>query len=200
MKKLISTIALTTLLTTSGLAKTAEVQEINLNFLPASRVQLNGDSTLRKYSAATTLLGLRATAKETPAVGSTLPWTPVEVEMLLAVKDLKSGDDTLDEHMQENLKAEKFPHIQLKINSFSFSKDAVTASGHLTVAGVTKPVELQVALSAEGENLRMKGTKTLLMTDFGIDPPVMMLGTIKTRNEIEINFDVICLINSKKKG
>lgn len=180
-------------------------QIVNLSFLPDSRIQLNGDSTFKKYSAVTSHLDLSGEAKLTENSAARLPWAPIEVEMLLAVKNLKSGDETLDKHMYENLKAEKFPQIHLKLATFNFSDsrdgkpESVTASGTLMVAGVTKPLELKINLMIEGQKLRITGNKKLLMSDYDIDPPTMMLGAMKTRNEVEINFNVICLINYKEK-
>lgn len=174
-----------------------------INFSPDSRIQIDGDSTMRKFSAASKAVDLKGKALIKPEVASGLPWTPTEVEMDLIVQSLKSGESLLDDHMHENLKSEKFPKIQMKLTNFSFSKDggnSVKATGQLTVAGVTKPLELKALLTAEGENLRIKGTKKVMMSDFGIEPPTMMMGTLKTRDEIEISFDVICLINNNKKG
>ncbi len=168
--------------------------------LPESRVELRGDSTLRKYSAVANQMSLTGTTEPKPAAGSLLTWTPTEVIMLLDVKNLKSGSDGLDEHMQENLKATAFPQIQLKLTSFNFlSEKSVTAAGTLMVAGVRKPVEITASVLVENAVTRIKGIKTVLMSDFGIAPPAMMLGALKTRDEIEIIFDVVCQPESGKK-
>jgi hypothetical protein len=39
----------------------------------------------------------------------------------------------------------------------------------------------------------MTGTGALkfLMTDFGIKPPVALLGTLRTKNEVEVKFEVL---------
>lgn len=182
------------------------IKEMNISFLPESKIRIDGDSTVRKFSATTEAVELNGKAIDKPEAKANLPWTPTEIEMVLAVKNLKSGDGTLDYHMHENLKAEKFPQISLKLTSFKFSNNdeggmnTVTASGTLTVSGVTKPIALKATLAADGQNLRIKGNKLVLMTDYGIEPPTMMLGTLKTRNEIEISFDVICILNNKQKG
>ena len=172
--------------------------EIKLSFAPESKLKLHGDSSLRKFSASTSVLELRAVGKVVP--NAVLQFTPTEVSMRLEVKDLKSGDGTLDDHMYEALKAEKFKAIEMKLDKFELSdRNSATASGALTVAGVTRPIELKLNISTEGEKVIIRGTKILLMTDFGIDPPKMMLGAIKTKNEIEINFDVICMTDTKQK-
>lgn len=176
----------------------------SLSFLADSRIQINGDSTMKKFSAVASTMSLRGTAKRTADSSGKLPWTPIAVEMVLAVEDLKSGDATLDKHMYENLKMEKHHEIKLNLSNFSFTENSrganeVVASGTLTVAGISKPVELNATLTVEGEKLRISGNKTVLMSDFGIEPPTMMLGILKTRNEISVNFYVTCLTNNTVK-
>lgn len=173
--------------------------EIKITFVPESKLKLNGDSSLRKFSAATSVLEMRGVGKAIP--NSVLQFTPTEVSMRLEVKDLKSGDGTLDDHMYEAMRAEKFPAIEMKLDKFELKdRESAMAAGSLTVAGVTRSIELKLNISTEGEKIIIRGTKNLLMKDFGIEPPTMMMGTIKTKNEIEINFDVICMTEKKQKG
>lgn len=194
----IVTIAMLGLLT--GVSKPAMAPaEVKMMFAPESKLRLNGDSSLKKYSAATSVLELRGLAKAVS--NAALKFTPTEVSMRLEVKDLKSGDGTLDKHMYEALKSEKFQAIEMKLDKFQFNdQNSATASGLLSVAGETRPVELQLKISIDGDRIIISGSKTLLMTDFGIEPPKMMMGALKTRNEIEIIFDVICTTENKQKG
>lgn len=179
-------------------------ENINLIFLSDGRIHLNGDSTLRKYSSTAKVFEVMGTAINKPASEMELPWMPTEVKMVLHIKNLKSGDETLDEHMQESLKFDKFPEIQLKLSNFSFTKgedkNTVKAVGTLTVAGVSKPIELNASLKVDGDNLKIAGIKKILMSEFGITPPTMMMGALKTADEVEISFDVICSINNNQKG
>lgn len=175
---------------------------LNITFLPESQIKIVGDSTLRKFSAQANISNISGQAKEIPIISHNLPWTPTELTMDLPVQDLQSGESLLDEHMHENLKFKVYPQIQLKLTSFHFIKDdkdnidLVKASGSLTVAGRIQPIELQARLMIEGKNLRLIGTKTVLMSDFGITPPTMMMGTMKTRDQIEINYNIVCLVKN----
>ncbi|MBC7690872.1 MAG: YceI family protein [Methylotenera sp.] len=173
---------------------------VDLMSMPGSTVKLDGDSTVRKYTAnaaSVTIVGkgaLNAVSKSASA--AKLPWTPLEIEMTLPITSLTSGERTLDKHMRENLKSEKNPNIQLKLNHFYFSgADSATvhplkATGVMTVAGVSKPLELEAMTAVEGQKVNFKGKKKILMSDFGIAPPVLMMGSLKTKDEIEITYDV----------
>jgi hypothetical protein len=184
------------LVSLTGFAK----DDLIFGFLPESRIQLSGDSTLRKYSAVSKTLALTGSAEARAAIPGLLPWTPTSVVMMLAVNTLESDSATLDEHMRENLKAVLHPVILLKLTKFVFEGDgSVSAAGHITVAGVTKPIELSATISANDGKFRIRGVKKLLMSDFAITPPTMMLGTLKTSDEIEISFDVVCLQKLNEK-
>jgi polyisoprenoid-binding protein YceI len=63
--------------------------------------------------------------------------------------------------------------------------------GKLTVAGKEKTIDLEVAVQKmENKIVGVHGKKTLLMTDYGIEPPTFMLGILKTGNEVSIEFNL----------
>lgn len=181
---LIALAALTMLYPAWGLAK-------QINFTDNNSIQLNGDSTVRKFSSLSSKIKIGGTASSEPQ-SSQFPWTPSQIDVSVDVKTLKSESTTLDEHMYESLKADKFPQINIALSKFRFENKTVFAGGTLTIAGVTKPVELQAVYEPADNKINFKGAYSLQMTDFGIQPPTMMMGTIKTANRIEIIFNVSC--------
>ena len=74
---------------------------------------------------------------------------------------------------------------------FSVDSTVVLVSGKLSVAGARKTVSMYVSLvRGEGAAVRALGTTELLMTDFGVEPPSMMFGVLKTDDKIVINFNL----------
>jgi polyisoprenoid-binding protein YceI len=63
-------------------------------------------------------------------------------------------------------------------------------SGELTMAGQTRPVTLEGAVTSEDGKVRVRGSKRLVMTDFGVQPPSLMMGTMKVAPPVTIGFDV----------
>ena len=81
--------------------------------------------------------------------------------------------------------------LQIKSNG-----KMISAKGNLTIAGVTKAVDMQVKISMpEHGKLVFEGSQSIQMTDYGIKPPVALFGTLKTGNEITINFKTNFSIN-----
>jgi polyisoprenoid-binding protein YceI len=150
------------------------------------RVWLNGDSTLHAFSSTATIVNIQA------VFAKGLPGT-LEVEIPLS--GLKSHSAGLDKNMRKALKEEKTPVLRFELTRYDAGAErpgpfAIKAEGKLTIAGVTRETVLEAAGQVEKDGLHVIGTKELLMTDFGIAPPTMMMGTIKTADRIVVGFDV----------
>lgn len=115
----------------------------------------------------------------------------------MEVRSIKSDNSTMNKNTYKALKADTHPQITfvlsapLAVITSSASGTMITARGNLTIAGVTKPVEMQIKVtSAAGGKLTFEGIHKIKMTDFGVKPPTAILGTLKTGNNITINFKV----------
>lgn len=66
----------------------------------------------------------------------------------------------------------------------------VKSKGKLTIAGVSKGVELTATgqFDKSDGSITCTGSKKIRMTEFGIKPPSVMLNTIKTGDDITIDF------------
>ena len=73
----------------------------------------------------------------------------------------------------------------------------LSAKGTLTIAGVSNPVDMQVKISMQEKGkLAFEGSQTIKMTDYNINPPTALFGTLKTGNEITIRFKTNFLITN----
>src|SRR5205807_3665272 len=61
----------------------------------------------------------------------------------------------------------------------------VRIAGNLEVHGVTKPVTFAGTVTLSGQSLTGDATATVLMTDFGFDPP-SLLGFLQAQNQVEL--------------
>ncbi|MCK6692864.1 MAG: YceI family protein [Thermoanaerobaculia bacterium] len=112
------------------------------------------------------------------------------------VKSIKSPKgNIMDNKTYDALKAKSNPTIIFKlekINSLVKKGDAydISATGNLTIAGVTNKIDLQVKGKVNGDATTFSGSKKLKMTDYKIDPPTALFGTMTTGNDIEVVFSV----------
>lgn len=163
-----------------------------------SRLALDGDSTLHKFSASATRLAVSLNVDGEGDVQSLVRSGALKgIVVNVPVASLASHDKGLDENMAKALKGKQHPTITFRVDSYDVlpagQKDAafgLALKGRLSIGGVEKPVVVKAQAVPSGEGLRVVGSYDLLMTTFGIDPPVMMMGMVKTRNEITVRFDL----------
>ena len=86
------------------------------------------------------------------------------------------------------LDSEKFPEIRFhstEVNRLSESKWIV--HGNLTLHGQTRPMKVDVEL----KNTRYRGSAQLLQKDFGITPVTIAGGTVKVKDEVRVEFEIV---------
>ena len=64
-------------------------------------------------------------------------------------------------------------------------------NGDLSLHGVTKRISIPVTATITAQQLRATGKYTLKQTDFGIKPYSAAGGTIKVKNEVVVNFNIV---------
>ena len=111
------------------------------------------------------------------------------------VKALKSDHGAMDKNTYEALKSSKHPNIYYELKEVkSVEKNGqdfnLVTTGNLTIAGVTKNIEMTVSAKNVGNAISFSGKVDFKMTDFKVDPPTALLGTVKTGDEITIKFNV----------
>jgi polyisoprenoid-binding protein YceI len=117
-------------------------------------------------------------------------------KIIMQVNSIKSDEGPiLDNGTYKALKADKFPAITFVLTEpvdnipFALTPYSITGKGWLTVAGVTRDITMPIKIAFSGEKkITIDGEQQLKMTDYGIDPPTMFFGMIKTGNIITISF------------
>lgn len=114
-------------------------------------------------------------------------------------RDIKSTHGSImDNKTYDALKAEKNPQITYNLSTAitniipSSTGTSMIAKGQVTIAGVTKPIDLQVKISSKADgSFVCEGSKKIKMTDFGISPPTAFMGAMKVGDEVVLTFKTI---------
>lgn len=114
----------------------------------------------------------------------------------LEVKNLKSGSKKLNKHAYEALNTDDYKDIHYKLTSSTLSPDTVgyllKTTGELTIAGVTKEIEMDVhSVVNKNGTITFKGLYYLTMSDYDVEPPSLMWGAIKTGDAVTLDFEVV---------
>ncbi len=169
-----------------------------------SSLWLTGDSTLHPYTSKTQELFQSSRLDLARVPSGVSLWDAVlkstalkELELKIPVKTLKSKESGLDKNMYRALKAETYPEINFRLSSYAVQASTINerasqvkAAGMLTIAGKEQPVLLTIEATPEEAGLRIQGHTALLMSEYGIKPPSLMLGAIKVKDPVEIHFDL----------
>lgn len=117
-----------------------------------------------------------------------------------SIRSIKENGEYYEKGMDKNvykaLKSDQFTAIMFalkKVNSITPAANKVTivAAGTLTISGTPKEVMLTVFGTPSGAGYAFEGTFPMKMTDFKVDPPTALLGTIKTGDAITIEFKTV---------
>lgn len=111
------------------------------------------------------------------------------ISMTLPVNTLKSGNNGMDGNAYKALKSKQYPEIRLELTKIQpMNSQSLKAIGSLTIAGTTQKMEVMVNYSVAGNEILFSGSFPVTFSQFQIDPPTAMLGTIKTGDDLEIFF------------
>lgn len=169
--------------------------------MPGSRLWLTGDSTLHPYSSNATQVDATAELDPAFAAGAADAHAAIaagalkSLRLAVPVAGLKSGESGLDKNLARALKQEAAPVIRFTLLDYQAvaAKDGgllVKAHGRLAIAGVEKDTVVEGTCRFDATGLAVTGAKDLLMSDFGIKPPVLMFGAIKTADKVVVHFDL----------
>jgi polyisoprenoid-binding protein YceI len=168
-----------------------------LTLAPQSRLWIEGTSTVRPFSCMAGLLEADVTTT-TPAAVSAVAIgekavSAVEFRVPSSKIDCKNGK--MNEHMQKALRTAEHPVITYTVASYVLAKSdsgmLATLTGTLDLGGVEKPMVVVTKAKEEGGMLRVTGKQTIAMSEFGLKPPTLMMGTLKVGNEITVGFDLL---------
>lgn len=188
-----------------GSAQTGEPEGVAL--ASASRLWLEGGSTLGEWTCEATRLegSVRTAGGEASQVGAALP--RIEgVVVHVPVKEIRCGKAPMERDLYRALRADLHPVIEFSL-ARSHAKEAVdgavpvTVAGSLSVAGTTRPVELEVLVGEAGRGeLAVRGTAEVRMTEFGISPPTAFFGLLRADERLRVRFDLRVPVEELAEG
>jgi polyisoprenoid-binding protein YceI len=112
-------------------------------------------------------------------------------------ESLKSGHSMMDNNTYKALHTEKNPNITFVLTSGNVTPAGANTYqlkgiGKLTIAGKTIETDLVATIkyNPADKSFTCTGVKKFKMTQYGVKPPTVMLGTIKTGDEISISYNL----------
>ncbi len=167
-------------------------QEYKL-LLSESTLTVDGTSNLHDWS-------IEAKAMSGTA-GFTVSGTDItalkNLTFVVEVEQLKSGKSGMDKNTFKALNSSKYKTINFKVTKVvKVTKNTngtftIETLGDLTINGVTKNIGQAFTAKLVDSKVQLIGKQTLNMTQYSVEPPTALLGTIKTGENVTINFSVV---------
>jgi hypothetical protein len=119
------------------------------------------------------------------------------LEVTIPVRTFRADRKGLEKNMLKALQSQLYPEIRFRMRRYTVTSAehadtlALRVEGVLTVSGVEKDVAL-AARAWQGDGGEwVEGSEILKMSEFGIKPPRMMLGTLKVADRVVIHYHLL---------
>lgn len=166
--------------------------------IDSARITISGTSNIHAYTATTTTVRVRKGQLAAAIDGADI-WAaalkPGGVEMFevtIPAATLTSPRQGLDANMHKALLVTEHPDIVFRLLRFEAQPGGgLKGIGNLKIAGVVREIALDVTTERKNAALSVRGQVTLLMTDFGIKPPVALMGMLKTDPKVTVTVETL---------
>ena len=165
----------------------AQSYKLNNN---ASKLEVDGTSNIHDW----TLEAQKSSGTMTVAFAADKLEAVEKLEFTVVANSLMSGKSGMDKNTFEALDTDKHKNITYqmkkvrKIEALSNGNYKVRSNGILSISGERKEIELDFILKKQNSELIISGEHSLEMSDYKIDPPTALFGTIKTGDTVKISF------------
>jgi polyisoprenoid-binding protein YceI len=163
---------------------------------PESKLWIEGTSNLHGWSCKAEKFeaAIELDAAAVAELASATPKALKRVEVKVPVKALKCGHGGMDDNLYKALKADDTSEITYILATFDAAPGeagefTLKTNGTLAIAGKENKLTMDVvATRLPDGTVKATGMVPIKMTDFGIKPPTAMFGTLRTGDEVKVNF------------
>ncbi|MEM8509276.1 MAG: YceI family protein [Bacteroidota bacterium] len=145
-----------------------------------SKMEIAGTSTIHDWTVvAHTLEGTLETTEGKPTA----------IRFAVKVADLKSERGAvMDKKTHNALKKDLHPEVTFNLKAIN---TANTIEGVLSMAGITKTIEIPTEIIDSGGAIKISGEYPITLQDWEIDPPSAMFGQIVVGDAVTVKFDLL---------
>ena len=156
-----------------------------------SSIQINGGSTLHDWEMDVS----EFTGDFKPQVTDNKLLNIKKVKFSASVQDIEADKNLMESKAHNALKKEDHPKItfeytslkRLRNNGSNFSGKL---DGLLSIAGENRIVSIPFSGAVQNSgSIKVKGNLELNMTDYNVEPPSAMLGSVKTDEKVTISYN-----------
>jgi polyisoprenoid-binding protein YceI len=157
-----------------------------------SSLLIKGTSTLHDWE----MKSLKATGTASFDTEGTQLAGLKSLSISIPAESLKSDKSAMDKNAYKSLRTSDHKNIRFQMTRLTkFEKSGnqyqIVCDGSLEIAGKSKTTTVSATcLEKSDGTVQCKGEKSLKMSEYDVEPPSFMFGSVKTGDEITVLFDV----------
>lgn len=159
----------------SGIALGQSLQENSV------KITLSGTSTIHEWDMLSTEGGFS---------GKLLKNEISDISFVIPVKSLVSGKSAMDRNTYEAMNANENPNIVFISQGTGTLTGNAEVKGKLIINNVSKEVVVPMTITKEDGGFILQGFTQVNMKDYKVEPPLFMMGAVKTGEVVSIKFIV----------
>ncbi|WP_436517888.1 YceI family protein [Ekhidna sp. To15] len=159
-------------------------------FFSAGQINLNAEKSSMRITGTSSLHDWEMTVDEFDVQGVMTDTEVQNLEVTIIAKSMKSGKSIMDGKAYDAVQADDYPKIKFTSESLQIMDDRIYGQGTLEIGGESRMIELDAEITKKDNEMQLQGQVPLKMTDFKIQPPTAMFGTLKTGDEVIIHYDI----------
>lgn len=178
-------------------AGTVVAQDITMNIQGTPEMHINGDSNVKSWDAAVNEVNGTLTLQNIEEINAEnlTAETFKNLTLTIPVEEIESESGGLTKNIHKYLKGDDHPNITFELLEVTHMTEQdgsliITANGVVNAAGKDSPTEMTVTANVQNGSIQFTGEQQLLMTSFDIDPPTAVFGTIRSKDELVVSFNV----------
>lgn len=202
MKKLITLLVLSFIISLSATAQTLVSAEIQKN----SSLTINGSTNIVPFKI---YQNGEKLSRSKLSVVTTKNQNKIFVsqnQLSVVVKNFVSNNAMALKDFLKLLKSDAYPILQVQLNYLDiqplsdkgkiYNGEAIV---NITITGKTRHYTIPITFVSSGDVYTVNGNKKLSIRDFGLTPESKMMGLIKVSEWIDIDFHIICKISTDEE-
>ncbi len=121
----------------------------------------------------------------------------LEGSINMKVKSFDCENRVMTRDLRETLQKDAYPEITVDVVSITLPDNdgkshKVDGQAEITLAGETRLMDFTWEVSyPNSQKIRLSGNRELKFSQFNIDPPTKMMGMIRVRDELLVDFDLV---------
>lgn len=155
--------------------------------IASGTVRVTGTSNVHGWNCTTSRV--TGTFQGEAAEGAITSVSNLSVTVPVAALDCRNG--TMNTNLRRAMNANAQPNVRFALASATVSGRTITGNGQLTINGMTRAMAIRADVQpAPNGRFRITGSVPVTMSQFGVTPPVAMMGAMRTGDRVTVAFDV----------